>query len=105
LETAAWDIKRLLDKVSPTAFEEYGASGWGLGRNESMFQSSSTVLHAKDTSAKLKLYYTTLEIEKRVEHIFRDDYENKFFELNVVKIGEAEEYYKRWWREKYGDET
>ena len=104
LETAAWDVKRLLNKISPTAYAEYGASGWGVGRNESMFKSSSTVLHAKDTSAKLKQYYTP-EIEERVQHIFRDDYDNKFLELERVRIGEAEEFYKSWWQKKYGGGT
>lgn len=100
LETAEWDIKRLLDRVSPTAYAEYGASGWGEGRSERMFQSSTTVLHARNTSEKLMKYYTP-EIEKRVEHIFRDDYENEILELDVVKIGEAELHYKKLWQEKF----
>lgn len=103
LETAAWDIKRLLDRVSPTAYQEFGASGWGINRNESMFKSSSTILHAKDTSIKLKEFYDSPEIEKRVEHMFVDDYMNKFLELDVVDIGEANEFYRSRWIERYGN--
>ena len=94
LETAAYDIKRLLHRISKTAYAEYGASGWGLGRNESMFYSSSTILHSRDTSAKLKQFYNTPEVENRVEHIFKDDYENKFLELERVEIGKAAEFYR-----------
>ena len=94
LETATHDIKRLLDRISKTAYAEYGASGWGLHRNESMFHSSSTILHSKDTSAKLKQFYNTPEVEMRVEHIFTDDYENKFLELGRVGIDKAVEFYR-----------
>ena len=101
LETAQWDIHRLLNRIGPTAWEEFGLSGWGEYRNESMFQSSSTVLHAKGTGDKLLKYYTSVEIEKRVEHIFKDDYENEYLELDRVKIGEASEYYRERFTERY----
>lgn len=103
LETAAWDIHRLLNMVSPTAYEEYGANGWGANQNESMFYSSSTILHAKDTKSKLQRFYNTVDVERRVEEIFREDYENEYLELERVKIGIAEEFYRGWWKEKYGD--
>jgi hypothetical protein len=64
----------------------------GQRRNERMFQSSSTILYAKGMGDKLLKYYTPKEIEKRVEHIFRDDYENKCLEFDRVKIGKISEY-------------
>ncbi|KAL7516409.1 hypothetical protein ACHAWX_001430 [Stephanocyclus meneghinianus] len=100
LETAQWDIRRLLDKLHPRAWEEYGLSGWGSNRNESMFTSASTVLHAKGTENYLNDFYNE-EIERRVEKIYADDYENEFLELDVVKVGEASRHYKERFVEKY----
>jgi hypothetical protein len=101
LETAQWDIHRLLKRIGPSAWEEeFGFSGWGQFRNERMFQSSSTILYAKGMGDKLLKYYTPKEIEKRVEHIFRDDYENKCLEFDQVKIGKISEYYRERFTER-----
>ena len=83
LETAQWDIKRLLNRLHDDAWSLYGASGWGRHRNESVFESSTTVNHAKKTETHLSEHYTSDEIERKVENICRDDYDNKFLDLEV----------------------
>ena len=100
LETAQWDIRRLLDKLHPRAWEEYGLSGWGSHRNESMFTSSSTVLHARGTENYLNEFYNE-EMERRVEGIYAHDYENEYLELDVVKVGEASRHYRERFVERY----
>ncbi|KAL7526682.1 hypothetical protein ACHAWF_001875 [Thalassiosira exigua] len=94
LETAQRDIRRLLDKLSPNAWEKFGASGWGRFRNESIFSSSSTVTHAQHSKEHLSRYYTNKDIERRVERIYLADYDNKHLDLKRVPIGHAEAYYE-----------
>lgn len=65
----------------------YGASGWGRHRNESVFEPSTTVNHAKKTETHLSEHYTSDEIERKVENICRDDYDNKFLDLEVSYPG------------------
>merc|ERR1712062_609319 len=64
LETAQWDIKRLLNKLHPHAWEKYGNSGWGKYLNETMFESTNTIKHATSAEKHLLEYYTK-EIELR----------------------------------------
>jgi hypothetical protein len=40
-------------------------------------------------------------MERRVERIYADDYENEFLELDVVKVGEASRYYREKFVERY----
>lgn len=102
LESAQWDIKRLLRKLHPDAWESYGASGWGEYRNESMFDSSGTVHHAKKAENYLLDHYTSEKIEKRVEKIYEEDYDNEFLDLETVPIGDALSYYQQRFLELYG---
>jgi len=95
LETARRDVRRLLDDLGSDAWEKFGASGWGEYGNESMFESSSTVNHASEkASARLREYYTSKDIEERVDKIYEDDYENEYLNLSRVPIGEVESFYK-----------
>ena len=48
-----------------------------------MFQSSSTIFHANKAVNHLSEYYTNEEIERRVEHIYKADYDNKYLDLAV----------------------
>ena len=103
LEAAQWHIHRLLNKLHPMAWATYGASGWGEFRNESIFASSSTVRHATKSGEHLFEYYTSQEIERRVEKIYQVDYDNGYLDLDRVKIGEASSYYKKRYLKKWGD--
>ncbi|EED88134.1 predicted protein [Thalassiosira pseudonana CCMP1335] len=94
LETAQHDIHRLLDRLHHDAWEKFGTSGWGEYRNESMFESSSTVNHARNTGVHLKEHYTRDDIEQRVERMYNADYDNKYLDLERLKIGEAESFYE-----------
>ena len=101
LETANWDIHRLMNRLHPEAWDRFGASGWGEFRNESMFQSSSTVKHAKGSENYLNEYYTSKAIEDRVERIYKDDYDNEYLELDRVAVGEAGQHYRDKFTERY----
>lgn len=94
LETAQRDIRQLLDRLHPHAWETYGASGWGTHRNESIFTSKSTVNHASNTSGRLFQYYTSKGMERRVDKFYESDYENVYLNLTRVPVGEAEAFYK-----------
>merc|ERR1719361_2204046 len=94
LETAQWDIKRLLNKLHPHAWEKYGNSGWGKYLNETMFESTNTIKHATSAEKHLLEYYTK-EIELRVEELYTSDYDNEFMDLERVPIGEAKSFYRK----------
>merc|ERR1712194_773194 len=102
LESAQQSIRRLLDRLHPDAWDKYGASGWGRYRNESMFASSGTVNHARRAERYLLEHYTREDIERRVEKIFGDDYDNEFLHLERVPIGEAQSFYRQRFLERYG---
>ena len=102
LETAQWDIKRLLDILHPEAWDNHGASGWGKYRNESMFESSTTVNHAKKSENYLFEHYTSEKIERRVEKIYEDDYDSSFLDLERVPIGHAQSFYRNRFLHQFG---
>jgi len=92
LENANRDAKLLLDRLDLTnAWDEYGASGWGEFRNESIFSSSSTVKHAQHANRHLSEFYTSDVIEKRVERFYEADYNNKYLNLTRVQISSEAE--------------
>ena len=104
LETAKWDIKRLLDALHPNAWETYGASGWGEHRNESMFESSATVKHSTGAVDRLSEHYTK-GVEGRVERLYAIDYDNEYMDLERVPIGDAQSFYRKRFLERYGEST
>mmetsp|Transcript_26499 Transcript_26499/g.63094 ORF Transcript_26499/g.63094 Transcript_26499/m.63094 type:complete len:322 (-) Transcript_26499:419-1384(-) len=71
------DSKHLLQTIG--AWEDFGASGWGVNGTEQIFQSKSSVNHATSSSAsdawdRMKRYYTP-ELERAVEERFAGDYD------------------------------
>ena len=83
LETGEWDVKRLLDRLHPGAWDKFGASGWGKFGNESLMASSSSLVHAGQTEHRLTQYYAGEEMDKRVEKLYARDYANPFLDLKV----------------------
>ena len=102
LETAQWDIHRLMDRLHPNAYEKFAASGWGQFRNESMFESASTVNHFTKSINHLLEHYTSKDIEERVENIYKDDYDNIVMDLERVAIGNASSFYRERFLKRYG---
>ena len=75
-ETAYDDAKRLLQQVG--AWEKYGQSGWGIHGNESIFESTSNVIHktsndASESASRIYKYYTP-SIEAKLAERFKKDY-------------------------------
>ena len=71
------DARHLLQTIG--AWEDFGASGWGINGTEQIFQSKSSVTHATSSSAsnawdRMKKYYTP-ELERAVEERFAGDYD------------------------------
>ena len=102
LETALWDTHRLLDRLHPEAWELYGKSGWGKFRNESIFQSTGTVKHATNSASYLMEYYANTSVEERAELYNDIDYDNEYLELERLKVGEAEQFYKQRYIDRFG---
>lgn len=89
LETAQVDAKRLLQSLSDgktTAWEEYGASGWGPLGNQAMFDSADGRAHDTDADSKVQQYYTSLRFEERVEQFYLSDYTNPKLNIPLVRI-------------------
>jgi len=74
------DGRRLLERVG--AWQEYGASGWAHGSLFHHGAVSSVTTRAKD---RLHQYYTP-ELEKRVDAIYKSDYNLKALNLTRYKI-------------------
>ena len=77
MKTMERDAKRLLQRIG--AWDDYGASGWGVHGNESIFQSKGTVSHATsqnkaDSRQRLAQFYTA-ELEKIVDLKYAKDYD------------------------------
>ena len=102
LQTAQEDSRRLLDKLDPKAWERFGASGWGKLGNESLLYSTGTIKHATKAKDRLFDHYTNQGIEQRVENIYAVDYDNKYLDLKRVKVGKAEEHYKKLLNDRLG---
>ena len=90
METAYDDAYELLTHVG--IWEEFGKSGWGIGQNESIFQSTSNVKHKTDdhnanakSNSRLAQYYTP-ELERRMEQRLQTDYDISQFGLQLIKI-------------------
>jgi hypothetical protein len=71
------DSKRLLQTIG--AWDQFGASGWGVNGKERVFQSKSSVNHAtsnntRDAWDRMKNYYTP-ELERAVEERYARDYD------------------------------
>jgi hypothetical protein len=70
LETAQEDAKRLLQQIG--AWEDIGASGWGIDGKESIFASTNVNMET--------LTYTDLE-QSLVDEIYKDDLHNERFKF------------------------
>ena len=68
------DGKRMLQLVGGSAWETFGASGWGQDQNESMFFESSHAKHRTSAHTKLKLYFNDSLVVTLVEDIYASDY-------------------------------
>jgi hypothetical protein len=95
LETAHRDAKVLLQRIG--AWDDYGKSGWGLHGNESIFESTSFVLHKTrrnttttqdddDSKSRFLAKYYTPELESEIEERYARDYERPEFNLTLKKI-------------------
>ena len=73
------DSHLMLKKIG--AFEEFGASGWGTFRNESIFQKNHAG-HGTGSSSRIDKYYTP-ELRKRVFEHVRGDYEMELFNFTI----------------------
>ena len=77
MENLAEDAKRLLRLVG--AWQRYGASGWGKGGKDSIFQSKAGGVgrhHATNAHNKLKEKIASAELEKAIENYYAEDYLN-----------------------------
>ena len=88
METVETDARELLQRIG--AWEDYGASGWGANRNESIFMSTSGVHHAtsngtQESKSRLSRYYTPV-LEKEIEERFAQDYLIPELGLKMKKI-------------------
>ena len=88
LETAYDDAKELLTRVG--GWERFGANGWGVGKNESIFQSTSNVRHktaesSSSSRSRLAHYYTP-DLERQIEKRMQSDYNVPQFGLPMTKI-------------------
>ncbi len=79
MENVMNDTHLLLKRIG--AFEEFGASGWGEFRNESIFQSNAAG-HQTGSSKKVKEYYTPELFNQVLEHV-RGDYEMELFDFTI----------------------
>lgn len=95
------DTKRLLDTLSANLndmnidnndttkinlWKTYGASGWGLQKNESIFSRSTKAKHETSALKKLKQYYHDPRIETFVEEIYADDYSDPLLNFKLFSI-------------------
>ena len=81
MEYVATDAERLLRQIG--AWEEYGASGWGVNNTEAIFSSQSNVKHATNATDKLRMVLSPT-LEKELDIFYADDYTNPY--LNLTKI-------------------
>jgi hypothetical protein len=85
------DTEKLLKRLG--AWDEYGQTGWGPYRNESIVQGSSpssssgsaTQNHATGSSNKIHQWYNP-ENERLVEKFYADDYKNELFDFKIVNL-------------------
>jgi Sulfotransferase family len=106
-ETLAIDTKRLLlqlDKnnnprpeekdaegkrdvaLDDQAWRTYGASGWGIHGNESIFAKNTGVKHETKAYEKLRRYNTSPLVERLVEDFYQEDYDHALFNFSRYSI-------------------
>ncbi|KAI2489729.1 sulfotransferase family [Fragilaria crotonensis] len=76
LETAEADAKVLLERVG--AWEEYGATGWGVNGTEPIFASKSTILHTTNPQDRMHDFCSN-EAVALVRALYADDYRHPLF--------------------------
>ena len=99
-ENIQQDTKRLLHKINTKnnrinnfktktsngdLWEQYGASGWGRFKNESIFAQGTQATHRTSAITKLKEYYNA-SIEQFVENMFADDYDDPMFDFKSFSL-------------------
>jgi hypothetical protein len=86
LNTASRGVESLLRSIGDHVWEQYGANGWGKFGNESMFQSISTLSHARSAKFKYDKYLNTPGLESKVKGWYSGDYTHpvlgKYFKSN-----------------------
>jgi hypothetical protein len=106
-ETLAMDTKRLLlqlknhnnprpeekekegqheVELDDQAWRSYGASGWGVHGNESIFAKNTGVKHETKAYGKLQRYYNSPLVERLVEDFYREDYDHVLFNFSRYSI-------------------
>jgi hypothetical protein len=79
------DAKRLLQTIG--AWDEYGQSGWGPNGDLSIFKkSTNTQKHVTNAKSQVNVWFTTQELERRVERYYQVDYENPLFEFRKTNV-------------------
>ena len=82
------DTKRLLQNLG--IWDDFGASGWGLDGNESIFAESTYAQHKTNAKAKLISYYNQtrnhISIEDVVEELYFQDYHHPVLNLTNLRI-------------------
>lgn len=79
LDNREADTRLMLEKIG--AYEEFGASGWGTSRNESIFM-SNIARHKSSSKDSISKYYTPT-LRRRVFEYVRGDYEMELFNLTI----------------------
>mmetsp|Transcript_12332 Transcript_12332/g.35173 ORF Transcript_12332/g.35173 Transcript_12332/m.35173 type:complete len:698 (-) Transcript_12332:2054-4147(-) len=86
MENINHDTKKLLKRVG--AWEEYGKTGWGPHRNESMVRTAGgSQSHKTDSSSKIYQWFNPKN-ERLVEKFYIDDYENQLFNFQITNLTE-----------------
>jgi hypothetical protein len=86
METVADSAEQLLRQIG--AWEEFGASGWGVAGDEAIFQAKAGGAgrtHATGAATKLRLHISA-ELEKELDEFYRHDYASPFLNLTRIQL-------------------
>jgi hypothetical protein len=84
METINEDTEKLLKKVG--AWDDYGKTGWGPNRNQSITETSGGKQSHKTGSASKIDQWFTPNTERLVEDFYRADYENPVFDFAITNL-------------------
>lgn len=80
MESLAEDAEQLLRRIG--AWDDFGATGWGLAHNESIFSTGDGRKHATSAKERLDQYYDD-ELRERVSQVYWMDYESPYMNLSL----------------------
>lgn len=80
-ETVAVDARRLLQQIG--AWDDFGATGWGVDGNETMFESNSAT-HATHATGNLTDYFGSTRTETIVQEFYAKDFVSDLLRQNEV---------------------